>query len=262
MISFVDIPTPCRPENAASAKPMLLKNPPDRPLVLITGFGPFPTVNANATSILVPRIAAATRRAVPGIAVAAHILPTEWEASLCLLDELASRLRPTLALHFGVSGRATGFEIETRGRNRCSPSEDAAGRMPVDACLSPGGPEYLPATLPAAHIVARLRRRGLPAQISRDAGGYLCNALLYRSLEISRLSGTPGRSGFVHLPANLVNERRPALEPRSLGRLSWDDVIEGSLEIVAAALGRPATPTAARAAAAVNVRSTMSRDTA
>lgn len=235
------------------------QSPQDRPLVLITGFGPFPTVNANATSILVPRIAAAARRAVPGIAVAAHILPTEWEASHYLLDELARRLKPTLALHFGVSGRATGFEIETRGRNRCSPSEDAAGRMPVDACLSPGGPEFLPATLPAAHIVARLRRRGLPAQISRDAGGYLCNALLYRSLEISRLSGTPGRSGFVHLPANLVNERRPALEPRLGGRLSWDDVIEGSLEIVAAALGRPAPANAIRAAAAINVRSTMSR---
>jgi pyroglutamyl-peptidase len=227
---------------------------PDRPLVLLTGFGPFPTVAANATSILVPRIAEATRRAVPGIAVAAHILPTEWEASLCLLDELTSRLRPTIALHFGVSGRAAGFEIETRGRNRCSQSEDAAGRMPQDDCISPGGPEYLPATLPAAHIVGRLRQRGLPAQLSRDAGGYLCNALLYRSLEISRASGTPGRSGFVHLPSSLVNERRPALEPRPAGRLSWDDVVNGSLEIIAAALGRRPVAAAARPARAANVR--------
>ena len=210
-------------------------------MVLLTGFGPFPSVAANATSILVPRIAEAARRSVPGVAVAAHILPTEWEASLDLLHDLTARLRPAVALHFGVSGRATGFEIETRGRNHCTPSEDAVGRLPVDVCVSPGGPEFLPATLPASHIVYRLRRRGLPAQISRDAGGYLCNALLYRSLEISRLYGSPGRSGFVHLPANLVNERRPASEPRPLGRLSWDDVVEGSLEIVAAALGRRAT---------------------
>ena len=228
--------------------------PSDRPLVLLTGFGPFPTVAANATSVLVPRIAEATRRALPGIAVASCILPTEWVASLSLLDELARQLRPAVALHFGVSGRAAGFEIETRGRNRCSPSADAAGQLPDDECISPGGPEYLPATLPAGHIVGRLRRRGIPAQLSRDAGGYLCNALLYRSLELSRVSGTPGRSGFVHLPTTLVNERRPALEPLPCGRLTWDDVIAGSLEIVAATLGRRPVSGVPRSASVASLR--------
>lgn len=227
---------------------------PDRPLVLLTGFGPFPTVAANATSILVPRIAEATRRAVPGVAIAAHILPTEWEASLSLLGDMMRRLRPVIALHFGVSGRATGFEIETRGRNRCSQSEDAAGLLPSNEYVSPGGPEFLSATLPAAHIVGRLRRRGLPAQLSRDAGGYLCNALLYRSLEIARTSGMPARSGFVHLPASLVNERRPALEPRPAGHLTWDGVIEGSLEIVAATLGRRPVPNASRQVTGAGMR--------
>lgn len=232
----------------------------DRPLVLITGFGPFPTVAANATSLLVPHIAEATRRAVPGIAVRAYILPTEWETSLAQVNALMGELKPTVALHFGVSGRATGFEIETRGRNRCALSEDAAGRLPADTCLTRGGPEFLPATLPAAHTVDRLRRRGLPAQISRDAGGYLCNALLYRSLETARAFGAPVRAGFVHLPANLVSERRPTLEPRLGRRLSWEDVIEGGVEIVSTALGRPFSASGpARAAVAVHVRATMIR---
>jgi pyroglutamyl-peptidase len=211
---------------------------PDRPIVLLTGFGPFPTVPANATSILMPQIADATQRAVPGISVAAYILPTEWDASLGLLDELTGRLRPTLALHFGVSGRASGFEIETRARNLCSPSLDAAGRLPADRCLSPKGPEFLASTLPTAFIVERLRRKGLPAQLSRDAGGYLCNALMYRSLENARAYGIPVKSGFVHLPASLVNERRPRVEPHLGRRLGWADVIAGSVEIVCAALGR------------------------
>ncbi len=231
---------------------------PDRAVVLITGFGPFPTVAANATSILVPRIVEAGRRALPGVSFVGRILPTEWVGSVAELDDLTRRLRPTVALHFGVSGRATGFEIETRGRNHCSHSEDAAGCLPRHACLSPGGPEYLPATLPAAHIVERLRRRGLPAQVSRDAGGYLCNALLYRSLEIARETGWPQRSGFVHLPANLVNARRPALDPRRALGLGWEDVVEGSVEIAAAALGRP-FPVAgwSRRAPMINGRSTM-----
>ncbi|MGE0767212.1 MAG: hypothetical protein AB7L90_12170 [Hyphomicrobiaceae bacterium] len=229
----------------ASPRP---KDPPlDRPVVLITGFGPFPTVAANATSLLVPRIAQAARRAIPGVAIAAHILPTEWEAGLASVGTLTRRLRPIVTLHFGVSSRAKGFEIETRGRNHCSLSEDAVGKFPCDIRLSPEGPEFLQATLPAAHIVARLRRRGLPAFLSRDAGGYLCNALLYRSLEIARRSDTPARTGFVHLPASLISERRPTLEPRRHGRLTWDDVLEGSLEILSASLGRgPAHPALSR----------------
>jgi len=218
----------------------------DRPVILITGFGPFPSVAANATSILVPRIAEATRQCMPGVTVAAHILPTEWDTSLTLLDALTQSLKPVAALHFGVSGRAIGFEIETRGRNRCCISEDAAGRLPIDCQISPGGPEFLPATLPAAHIVSRLRKRGLPALISRDAGGYLCNALLYRSLEISRVSGAQTRTGFIHLPSNLVNERRPGIEPHFSHRLSWAEVVDGGLEIVATVLGRPRATIAAR----------------
>ncbi len=218
----------------------------DRPTVLLTGFGPFPSVGANATSVLVPRIADAARRGHPGIAFVAHVLPTEWEASLGLIEDLIWQHKPVIALHFGVSSRATGFEIETRGRNHCSLSEDAAGRLPRGPCLTPGGPEFLSATWPAAQIVARLRRRGLPAKLSRDAGGYLCNALLYRSLETARNMGVGMRSGFVHLPASLVNERRPMVEPRLGLKLGWDDVVAGSVEIVGAALGRTAVGLAGR----------------
>jgi pyroglutamyl-peptidase len=233
--------------------------PQDRPIVLLTGFGPFPSVAANATSLLVPRLAEAARRALPGVRIAMQILPTEWVASLDQLSRINRELRPAVALHFGVSGRAQGFEIETRGRNVCSQSEDAAGCMPPGPCVSPGGPEFLPATLPAAHIVERLRRRGLPAQLSRDAGGYLCNALLYRSLELARRHGVPWRCGFVHLPSALVSERRPDLEPLGRAmRLGWADVIDGGIEIIAGTLGRPPTAVAAHARQpAVNRRLTF-----
>ncbi len=214
-------------------------NSTDRPTILLTGFGPFPSVGANATSVLVPPLAEAAQRALGGVRIAAYILPTEWASSLGLLQELIDDLRPTVALHFGVSSRATGFEVETRGRNVCCLSEDAAGLLPADCCISVDGPDYLPTTLPASHIVTRLRRRGLPAQISRDAGGYLCNALLYRSLELARQHGRPQRTGFVHLPVTLVSERLPEREPRVFNGLDWAGVIEGGVEIISSALGRP-----------------------
>jgi pyroglutamyl-peptidase len=214
----------------------------DRPTILLTGFGPFPGIAANATSVLVPRIAAAAREVFAGCRVETAVLPTEWQAGLDRVGRLYREVRPTLALHFGVAGKATGFEIETRARNVCSQSRDAAGAMPDGRCVTPEGPEYMPATLPAAHIVERLRRRGLPASLSRDAGGYLCNALLYRAQELARALAMPARSGFIHLPSDLVNERNPARGPLPGCRLDWRQVIDGGLEIIAASLGRPPLP--------------------
>ena len=212
--------------------------PADRSTILLTGFGPFPGIPANATSVLVPRIADAAVNAFAGTAVHAEILPTEWQAGLSRLTHLYATVQPSLALHFGVSSRASGFEIETRGRNFCQPAQDAAGCLPEHPCVTPDGPEFVPTSLPAAHIVARLRQRGLPASLSRDAGGYLCNALLYRSGELARRQPGPVRAGFVHLPSGLVHERNPARGPLSRCRLDWDDVIDGGIEIIAACLGR------------------------
>ncbi len=213
----------------------------ERPVILLTGFGPFPGVPANATTILVPRIAQAARRAFAGAEIVSDIVPTEWSAGLHVATGLYRDLRPDIALHFGVSRKATGFEIETRGRNRCHQSQDAAGLLPPLDRVSAFGPDYLQSPMPAAYIVERLRRRGLPAIVSRDAGGYLCNALLYRGLETVRgqSDATGPRVGFVHLPSSLVNERNPERGPLGSCRLRWDDVVTGGLEIIGACLGRP-----------------------
>ena len=220
--------------------------PLDRPTILLTGFGPFPSIAANATSVLVPRLAAAAAEAFAGTAVVHEILPTEWNAGLARAGILYREHLPVLALHFGVSSRATGFEIETRGRNYCSASLDAAGLLPDLDRVSLDGPEFLPASLPAAHIVQRLRRRGIPAAMSRDAGGSLCNALLYRTAELLRRHPAPIRSGFIHLPSDLINERNPARGPMPGCRLDWRDVVEGGLEIIAASLGRATAPAVPR----------------
>lgn len=218
---------------------------PDKPIVLLTGFGPFPNVPANATSFLVPKIAEVASDAFAGVRIECHIIATEWGAGLFHVSQLYRHLRPSLAVHFGVSRRASGFEVETRARNFCSQSKDAAGFMPDGARVSPYGPDYMMSTLPTSHIVSRLRRRGIPASLSRDAGGYLCNALLYRAQELARESAVPMRSGFIHLPSTLINERNPSRGPLGSCALGWRDVVDGGLEAIAASLGQP-TPVVRR----------------
>jgi pyroglutamyl-peptidase len=208
-----------------------------RTTVLITGFGPFPGVPVNATMRLVPALAEAAPRAFPGVRIASAVLATEWTTAPRQLEALLEEIEPDLALHFGVSSRARGFEVEARALNACVQMPDAAGALPPGLAVRAGGPELMATSLPVQHIVARLRRRGIPAFISRDAGGYLCNATLYHSLACARAA--PGRRvGFVHLPATLArpggsNRGRVGASP-----LTWEQAHTGGLEILAACLGR------------------------
>jgi len=205
--------------------------------VLLTGFAPFPGVPVNATMALVPELAAAARRRFYGIDVSAGLLATEWQAAPRQLEALLAEARPDLILHFGVSQRARGFEIEGRGQNRCLMHPDAVGALPASLAVRTGGPDMLPVSLPVAYIVARLRARRIPAFASRDAGGYLCNATLYNSLATARAHPSR-RVGFIHVPASLA--RAATAKGSDLGScpLSWAQALEGGQEILAACLRR------------------------
>lgn len=182
--------------------------------VLLTGFGPFPGVPENASAGLAARLAdRACDILAPrtGYTFHAATLPTEWDAAPVRLAQLQEQLAPALLLHFGVSATASGFVIETRGANACRPALDAAGRLPHAPRLTPGGPDAHAVTIPVVALVDRLRRAGFTAQASSDAGAYLCNAVLYRSLAWAA-ARTPSptscsgsahprpRVGFIHLP--------------------------------------------------------------
>jgi pyroglutamyl-peptidase len=211
--------------------------------VLLTGFGPFPGTPVNATMVLVPLIARAAQRAFPDIRLVTAILPTEWTGAPRRIDAVIEEHEPDVALHFGVSSRATGFDIEARGRNRRACSPDAAGCMPDAERICAASPPHLPARLPAREIAGRLRSRGIAANVSRDAGGYLCNALLFHVLARARRAGGPLKAGFIHVPQALAATPIRSHARRGNCRLSWVDAVDGGVEIVAACLGRPGLQT-------------------
>lgn len=217
-----------------------------RPVVLLTGFGPFPGVPANATTILVPILAERAARLIPGYQFAARVLPTEWQEGPRALARHLDDLSPVLAIHFGVSSRARGLVIETRAVNQRCGSADACGDAPGAGRLARSECDVLLAALPSHHIVSRLRRRGIPASISRDAGTYLCNALLWHSRELAAQRHAPLRSGFVHVPDTLVEPRKGRARPLGRCPLDWRQALDGGLEIIAASLGRPRSAVNAR----------------
>jgi len=209
---------------------------PTRPTILLTGFGAFPGVGNNATAQLIPKLTEAARARFTDHYVIGEILPVEWARAPQALTRLLEGAKAVLALHFGVSHEATGFQLELIGRNFCSSQHDAAGKLPPSETVIASGPALLAATLPAERIVARLVRRGFPCRTSSNAGTYLCNALLYHSLTAARALPKPFLSGFIHIPASLTGHGHQGREAHPDCPLDWAIAIAGSMEIIAACL--------------------------
>jgi pyroglutamyl-peptidase len=209
-----------------------------RSTILLTGFGPFPGVPENSSALFASKLAHLAARWFPGHRVVGRVLPTEWEAAPVHLMRLYTREQPKVALHFGVSERATGFVIETLARNVRGLAADAKGGTAGGPSVADGGPATLAARVPALDIVERLGALDLPACLSDDAGTYLCNAVLYQSLTLAAKNGAA--AGFVHIPTRLgpQSEATPVSKRRE-GPLHWEGALEGGLEIVRVCLGRP-----------------------
>lgn len=245
------------------------------PHILLTGFGPFPGVAVNASARLAALLAKRARRRWHGAHVACATLPTEWVRGPARLGALWRMHVPDVALHFGVTARAQGFEIERTGRNQCLDAEDACGQRPAAAHHLHDGPASFASTLPLDAIVEQLKAAGIPCCISEDAGSYLCNAILYRSLlhaataaslrehaaEIAPLSiATPqdarrhpgaGRDtrqlshvgtraetsvGFIHIPSCLVGAGADRIAPLPGCPLDWKQALDGAMIVLATTL--------------------------
>lgn len=205
------------------------------PTIVLTGFGPFPGVADNATAKLVPRLADAARTHFTSHRIVGEILPTEWRKAPERLRALAGLGDVVLMLHFGVAHDAHGFRLELVGRNHQGALQDAAGELPSAARVLEG-PDRLAATLPAERIAARLLGLGIPCTTSDNAGAYLCNALLYRSLAAAHELDDPHLAGFVHVPASLSGHGPEGRDRHPSCSLDWRMAIAGGLEIIGTCL--------------------------
>jgi pyroglutamyl-peptidase len=174
-----------------------------RETLLVTGFGPFPGAPENPTAELVEALSGDAPESFGVGTLRTAVLPTEFVRSWSRLRSLYRRFDPDIVVHFGLSARATEIRLETSARNRVGPERvDASGATPRLRRVSPRGPERLLATLPTSDLRAALLAAGFATVTSDDAGDYVCNATLYRSLAVFR--GTSRRVGFIHVPPRNV----------------------------------------------------------
>lgn len=150
--------------------------------VLATGFEVFGDHEVNPSQLIAEEL--------DGV-----VLPVSYERAVDVLRAAIEERRPDLVICFGLAHERTAISVERWAHNfdeaTTVDNDGAAGSgRPID----PAGPLALGSTLPVDDIVAALEAGDIPAEVSRDAGGYLCNHVFYRL----RRSGM--RGGFVHVP--------------------------------------------------------------
>lgn len=168
-----------------------------RPLVLITGFGPFLDHAKNPSEVLARRLAA-----MSGLPVRfeALVLPVVLGEAARVALAAARTRRPIAIVSLGLAAGTPHVRIEHFGRNRTSGRHaDNAGRRRSGEIVK-GGPAMLRTSIDTRPLRAALREAGIDEKLSRSAGSYVCNDLYYRLL-VRRLhvrGAVPAL--FVHVP--------------------------------------------------------------
>jgi pyroglutamyl-peptidase len=163
------------------------------PVILITGFGPFPGIDDNPSAM----IAETMRRE----GYQAHVLPTEYATVLSRFRDLLKTVDPDIVVCFGVAGKSDRIRLERVAANVMRADlPDAAGVCHAGDVIDADGPATRASTLPLDKIAARLALADVPFRMSDDAGGYLCNFLFYNLMREIEFGHKPRQGGFIHVP--------------------------------------------------------------
>ncbi len=170
--------------------------------VLLTAFEPYDRWKANASWLALVQLT--------------HSMPTEPELVTRLYpvdfsvtkERLAEDLAQNFnyAIHIGQAPGSSRIQLEAIGLNiggSYSQSPDQYRPLTQD------GPVAYRTALPVDDWAVKLRRAGIPAQVSYHAGTYLCNATLYWSHYLAERMALSTQSAFIHVPLDVsqaVNE--------------------------------------------------------
>ncbi len=134
-----------------------------------------------------------------GVRAEAALIPGTFSGCGREADKAIEKAGPQVVVALAQRGSCREITFEKRAYNRIdAPIPDREGVQPRNAVALEGGADVYETALPIDRMAEAVRRQGIPAGISTDAGTFLCNALYYHLLR----SGKGGHFGalFVHLP--------------------------------------------------------------
>ena len=153
------------------------------------GFGPFAGVPSNPAERLAVGL---NERSISGAGVVGCPMPVSYERSIRKTRVLVEMHQPRVLLGGGIATERKRPSLELSGRNRCDSRQVDVDGVGL-ARLVPRGPTAMGSRLASDSLC-----QPIEAEISDDAGSFVCNSWLYQSLH-----HFPDREvGFLHIPPN------------------------------------------------------------
>ena len=157
--------------------------------VLVGGFEGFGRHRSNpASDIVLPAVKASDVDTVT--------LPVDFDRAYPALAEAYDKSQHEAVLLFGLGAHATNLlKIETRARNfdLSALFADAKGHRRVGP-IEKGADWHRPVTIDTDLVKQAVEESGIRARLSKDAGAYVCNHVLYEAL-----GGIEAPVGFIHI---------------------------------------------------------------
>lgn len=181
--------------------------------ILVTGFEPFGGEAVNASWEAARKL---DGWRLGEFAAVARLLPCAYDASVKELIRAIETLKPEAILMTGQAARRAVVCVERFARNLDdAAAPDNLGHLRKAVAIAEGAPERLEAAAPVKAIAGAIREAGIPARVSRSAGGFVCNHLYFGALQYLRDTGRATPAVFVHLPAT-PGQTPPASSARRL----------------------------------------------
>lgn len=165
--------------------------------ILLTGFEPFLGEPINPSQILLENI---KRDLTFNDQVHTLLLPVSFAKAPRLVAAAMAMQTYDVVLMLGQAGGRKNICLERVGLNWNEterPDED--GSTPVRGSISSEAPAALFTAAPVEQWMQLLKEHQIPVEISLSAGGYVCNNVYFKTLQV--LGSSPGTVAcFIHVP--------------------------------------------------------------
>lgn len=188
--------------------------------VLVTGFDPFDQEKINPAYEAVKKLP----NEIAGARLVKREIPTVFNKSFTLLQEIIAAERPDITICIGQAGGRYKISVERVAINvddaRIPDNED---QQPIDKKIVVNGPAAYFANLPIKKMTAAMQAEKIPSQVSNTAGTFVCNHIMYSLLHLINEKYPKMQGGFIHVP--FIPEQ--VLDKKAQASMSLKDITRG-----------------------------------
>jgi len=165
---------------------------------ILTGFEPFGPYQYNPVQDTTKEY---NGKRLGDVEVVGLVVPCTYYGAFELLSKKIDELSPDIVLGSGLASRIQRIRLETIGRNVMNGKyADADGKKPNNEPIVPGGKLWYPTTSDNIILANSLYEAEIPAEVSIDADGFICNSLIYLTAKKISDGNLPIRFAFFHTP--------------------------------------------------------------